>query len=450
MSVMRRRFPAVVAFAVACAASTALTVAANDPPKLLPWAEQIAVREGWLDTRHGMLLGMMRTHDIDMWIIVNEEFHDDPMTQYVAPPRPYAGNRDYFVFIDTGDKGLRRVAITGFAEEKLRHFFESPVEPRPATEVLPELYKQHRPERIALNMGGRRGVQRGLTHDTYQLLAEILGKEAESRFVSAADLIEEYLDTRIPAEYEHYRTAVHVTELIVARALSKEVITPGKTTVGDVRRWLYDEIWRQGVRTWFQPDLRVQRKGMENNMSRGFLHVADEKLVIQRGDVVHIDFGITYMGMDTDWQKKGYVLRDGETEAPAGLQRAMANTNALQDYLMQVASRPNKTVGEVYDQTMAAMQQKGIEAQIYSHPIGNQGHGLGASIDFRAARRGDTAAAAKRLRLGSYISIELNTLTPVPEWDGQKVFIMMEDDAHLTEEGWKFFRPRQEHFYLIH
>ena len=450
MSVMRRRLH-VLLLGLACLASpgTLSGQPASGTPKLLPWSEQIVVREGWLETRHGMLLDMMRKHDIDMWIIVNEEFHDDPMTQYVAPPRPYAGNRDYFVFVDAGEKGLRRVAITGFAEERLRQFFESPLEPRPATEVLPELYKQHQPQRIGLNMGGRRGVQRGLTHDTYQLLGEMLGREAQSKFVSAADLIEEYLDTRIPAEAEHYTTAVHVTEVIVARALSNEVITPGKTSVGDVRRWLYDELWRQGVRTWFQPDLRVQRKGMENKTSRGFLHVADENLVIQRGDVVHIDFGITYMGMDTDWQKKGYVLREGETEAPAGLQRAMANTNALQDQLMKVASRPNKTVGEVYDQTMAVMKEKGIEAQIYSHPIGNQGHGLGASIDFRAARRGDKAAASKRLRLGSYISIELNTLTPVAEWDGQKVFIMMEDDAYLTNEGWKFFRPRQERFYLI-
>jgi Xaa-Pro aminopeptidase len=447
---MRRGLP-VVLLGLACLASSGAQSrqAAPETPKLLPWSEQIVVREGWLRTRHGMLLDMMRKHDIDMWIIVNEEFHDDPLTQYVAPPRPYAGNRDYFVFVDAGDKGLRRVAITGFAEERLREFFESPVEPRPATEVLPELYKQHRPERIALNMGGRRGVQRGLTHDTYKYLAEVLGTEAESKFVSAADLIEDYLDTRIPAEFEHYRTAVHVTEVIVQRALSNEVITPGKTKVGDVRRWLYDELWRQGVRTWFQPDLRVQRRGMENKTSRGFLHVADENLVIEPGDVIVIDFGITYMGLDTDWQKKGYVLRKGETAAPKGLQRAMANTNALQDHLMQVASRPNKTVGEVYEQTMAAMKEKGIEAQIYSHPIGNQGHGLGASIDFRAARRGDEAAAAKRLRPDSYISIELNTLTPVPEWDGQKVFIMMEDDAYLTDEGWKFFRPRQERFYLI-
>ena len=47
------------------------------------------------------------------------------------------------------------------------------------------------------------------------------------------------------------------------------------------------------------------------------------------------------------------------------------------------------------------------------------------------------------------MSIELNTATPVPEWGGQKVFVMMEDCAYLTAEGYRFFRPRQEAFYLI-
>ena len=91
----------------------------------------------------------------------------------------------------------------------------------------------------------------------------------------------------------------------------------------------------------------------------------------------------------------------------------------------------------------------GTLAQIYSHPIGNQGHGLGAAIDFRSAQRPELGATGKRLRKGSYISIELNTRTPVPEWDGQEVFVMMEDDAHLTDDGWVFFRPRQESWYLV-
>lgn len=418
-------------------------------PKLLSWSEQIAVRESWLPKRYDMLLEMMRKHDIDMWIIVNEEFHDDPLTEYIAPPRPYVGNQDIFVFIDAGEQGLRNVAITGFAEEHLRQFFESPTEPRPAKEVLPELYATHKPKRIGLSIGGRRGVTRSLTHGSYLFLAETMGTEAAKRFVSTADLMEEFLDTRIPEEFEHYETLVHLTEVLARRALSNEVITPGKTTLGDVRRWLYDQLWEHGVRTWFQPDLRIQRKGMEKEMSRGFLAVSEETKVIERGDLVHLDFGINYMGFSSDWQKNAYVLREGEQDAPEGLKQAFANTIALQDFLMLEASRPGRLAGEVHKMTMAEVEKRGIIAQIYCHPLGNQGHGLGASIDFRAEKRADIGGQAKPLRGGSYISIELNTKTAVPEWGAQQVYIMQEDPAYLTDEGWKFFRPRQEEFYLI-
>ena len=126
----------------------------------------------------------------------------------------------------------------------------------------------------------------------------------------------------------------------------------------------------------------------------------------------------------------------------------MRNTNTLQDALMRRHSRPGRTAGDVYKATMAEMDSLGIAAMIYSHPIGAQGHGLGASIDFRSANR-PSMDPGKTLRDGSYISIELNTKTAVPEWGGQEVFVMMEDDAHLTEQGFRFFRPRQESYYLI-
>jgi Xaa-Pro dipeptidase len=420
--------------------------AVADAPRLLPWSEQIVVRERWLDTRHGLLLDMMRRHGVGMWIIVNEEFHDDPLTQFVAPPRPYAGNRDVFVFVDAGTEGLKRVALTGYSEAALKRFFELPAEGRPAKEVLSELDTRYRPKTIALGIGGKRGVTRSLTRDGYAFLVESLGAEAEARFVSAAPLIEEYLDTRLPEEWEHYRTLVALTEAVVKQAFSPEVVQPGKTTVGDVRRWLYDRLWDLGVDTWFQPDLRVQRKGQTNTTSRGFLAVATEDVVIQRGDLLHVDFGITYMGLNSDWQKMAYVPLDGEKDVPEGLKRALANTHTLQDAVMLRASRPGRSSADVYEQTMAEMKEKGIEAMVYSHPLGNQGHALGAHIDFRSASRKEEP---KLLREGSYIAIELNTATAVPEWGGQKVFVMMEDPAYLTAEGWKFFVPRQEAFYVI-
>jgi len=386
-----------------------------------------------------------------MWIVVNEEFHDDPLTQLVAPPRPYAGNRDFFVFVDGGAEGLKRFSITGYPEENLGRFFEPMPEGRNPGKMLVELYQRFQPKTIALAMDGNRGVTRTLTRATFDALKQWLGSDAVARFVSAGPLIEEFLDTRIPEELEHYTTLVRLTDEMTRRALSNEVITPGKTTVGDVRRWLFNELGRRGVGTWFQPDLRVQRAG--GVVTEVGKHAATpsspgpalEATVIERGDVVHLDFGISYMGLHSDWQKMAYVLKPGEREAPLGFVRAMGNTNKLQDAVMVECSRPGRLNTEVSACAMAAMEKLGIEAQIYSHPIGNQGHGLGAGIS--SGRPG--AEAGKPLRLGSYISIELNTATVVPEWGGRKLYVMMEDDARLTEDGWKFFVPRQESWYLI-
>jgi Xaa-Pro aminopeptidase len=277
-------------------------------------------------------------------------------------------------------------------------------------------------------------------------LTETLGPNYASRFVSAAPLIVEYMDTRIPEELDHYRNAVALTDLLTQRAFSNEVITPGKTTVSDVRFWWLQQVNNAGLDVWFQPDLRIQRQNQETGKAQQFLEVSEESAVIQRGDVIHIDCGLNYMGLSTDWQKMGYVLRDGEKDAPEGLKKALTNTNRLQDALFSHIKAGAKGF-EVYDATMADMKKLGIEAMIYSHSIGNQGHALGASVDFRRPAAG--APSEPAFREGSYTSIELNSSTPVPEWGGQKVTIMMEDDAYLSKDGLKWFRPRQTSFYLV-
>ena len=417
-------------------------------PKLLPVREQQLVRESWLKKRlDTMLLPMMRQQKIDMWIVVNEEFHADPVTAYIAPPLPYAGRREFFIFADRGGDKLDRVALVRYGEEHLKYFFE--VLTPPGAEIastLRRIVEERKPKTIALNMGGTRGATNGLTHDSYKYLSDTLGQDYASRFVPAAPLIVEYMDTRLPEELEHYRTAVALTDLLTQRAFSNEVITPGKTTAGDVRFWFLQQINNLGLDTWFQADLRIQRHNQQTGKTLQFLDVADESAVIQRGDVIHIDCGLNYLGLSTDWQKMGYVLQPGEKDAPEGLQKALANTNRLQDALF-THIKPGAKGFEVYDATMSDMKTMGIEAMIYSHSVGTQGHALGASVDFRRPVAG--APVEPPFREGSYTSIELNTSTAVPEWGGQKVTIMMEDDAYLTRDGMKWFRPRQTAFYLI-
>jgi Xaa-Pro aminopeptidase len=417
-------------------------------PKLLSVREQQAVREEWLKKRlDTMLLPMMRQQKIEMWIVTNEEFHPDPVTGYIAPPLPYVGRRDFFIFADRGGNKLDRLALVRYAEEHLKYFFEVVNPPgRDVAATLRRLVAERNPKTIALNMGGMRGATDGLTHDTYKFLTETLGPDYTARLVSAAPLIVDYMDTRLPEELEHYRTAVALTDILTQRAFSNEVITPGKTTVGDVRWWFLQQVNNAGLDVWFQPDLRIQRQNQESGKTQQFLSVADESAVIQGGDVIHIDCGLNYLGLSTDWQKMGYVLRPGEKDAPEGLKRALANTNRLQDALF-THIKPGAKGFEVYDATMADMKGLVLEGMIYSHSVGNQGHALGASIDFRRVSAGSSLEPP--FRDGSYTSIELNTTTPVSEWGGQKVTIMMEDDAYLTKDGMKWFRPRQTAFYLI-
>ena len=427
----------------------AQTRSAIEPrPKPLPVREQQAVRERWLKTRlDTLLLPMMRRQKIEMWIVTNEEFHPEPVVHHIAPPLPYQGRRDFFIFADRGTDKLDRIAIVRYPEEHLKYFFEVLNPPgRDFAATLRRVVEERDPKTIGLNIAGTRGATNGLTYEAHKFLLDTLGQKYSSRFVSAAPLIVEYMDTRLPDELEHYRTAVAITDILTQRAFSNEVITPGKTTVGDVRWWFLQQVNDLGLDVWFQPDLRVQRHKQESGKTQQFLSVAEESVVIQRGDVIHIDCGINYLGLSTDWQKMGYVLRDGEKDAPEGLKKALANTNRLQDALFKHL-RPGVKGFGVYDATMAEMKAQGIEAMIYSHSVGTQGHALGASIDFRRPATGTSPEPP--FREGSYTSIELNTSTPVPEWGGQKVTVMMEDDAYLTKEGMKWFRPRQTAFYLI-
>jgi len=421
----------------------------NEPipamPKLLSQRDQMDVREAWLKKRfETLLLPMMKRNGIDMWIVVNEEFHSDPVTEHIVPPIPIVGRRDLFVFIDRGDR-VERIAIVRYLEERLKNHYTVMNPPRAEmAATLKKLVDDRNPKTIAMNFGGTRGQQNGLTHDGYKFLAETLGPENEKKFVSAAKLLTEFFDTRLPEELEHYRQAVLATDIITRRAFSNEVVKPGKTTVGDVRWWMMQQVNDLGLGIWFQPDLRVQRQAKTTGTTQQFLSTADENVVLERGDLLHVDFGLIYMGLSTDWQKHGYILKVGEKDAPAGLKNALKNTNRLQDIMFGFA-RAGMTGTEVYDATMAECKKQGIDAMIYSHPIGAHGHGLGASIDFRRGIGGDE----ERLRLGSYTSIELNTSTNVPEWNNQRVTIMEEDDAVMTERGFQFVRPRQTEFYLI-
>ena len=425
-------------------------------PELLGMRAQYEVRLDWLARKRLMLLEQMREHGIEMWIVVSEEFHPDPVTQYVAPPLRYTRRRDVMVFVDAGEDGLAAYSDYWRPTEDYRRFFQPLPAARNARGIqdtragLGALMERYGPATIGLNIGGSRGHDSALTHDSYLFLADALGPEAESRFVSAADLIEDVFDTRLPEELEHYRQLVLATDVIAQTAFSNVVITPGETRAGDIK-WFFEETIAElgvGGVPWFEIHVAVQRYDPDYGEMIPYVHPAPDDLVFQRGDIIHLDCGFDYIGFASDWQKVAYILREGEDDVPEGLKAALRNANLVHEAFAS-EPRPGMTGWEATLAIAARLEGVDFLPSLYSHPIGYHGHALGPNINARDMDLSSPPERDSRLRNGAYRSIEFSATSAVPEYGGGRVTIPMEDDGYLTPDGYEYFRPYQTEWYVI-
>ena len=425
-------------------------------PELLGMRAQYDVRLKWLAEKRLLLLDQMRTQGIEMWIVVSEEFHQDPALYYVAPPLQYARRRDVMVFVDTGDDGLAAYSDYWRPTADYRRFFEPLPAARNARGIqdtgtgLRVLWERYDPASIGLAIGGNRGHDSSLTHDSYRFLADALGAEAESRFVSAAELIEDVFDTRLPGELEPYRQLVLATDVIAQTALSNVVITPGVTEAEDIK-WFFDESIAElavGGKPWFEIHVAVQRFDETTGEMIPYVHPSPDDLVFQRGDIIHLDCGFDYLGFASDWQKVAYILRDGEDDVPDGLKTALRNANIVHE-AFAAAPRPGMTGWEATLAIAAELEGVDFLPSLYSHPIGYHGHALGPALNARNMDLSSPPEWDSYLRDGSYRSIEFSATTAIPEYGDGTVTIPMEDDGHLTPDGYKYFRPYQTEWYLI-
>lgn len=259
----------------------------------------------------------------------------------------------------------------------------------------------------------------------------------------------DYVATRVPEMLPAYRQMMRIAHGLIARAFSSEVITPGRTTTEDVVWWLRQQVGDMGLGEWFAPSVTVQRRGRRPATDPVPSRADAGAAVIERGDHLHTDFGIRAMGLATDTQHVGYVLHPGETDAPAGLRQALANSNRLQDLLL-ARLRPGRSGNEVFADTVAAMKAAGIDGTVYTHPIGDHGHGAGPLIGLwdrpeAIPGRGDVLVLPS-----TWFSIELQATTPVPEWGGQPLRSAQEEDVAIDAGGnatWVL--KRQEKYHLI-
>jgi Xaa-Pro aminopeptidase len=440
---------------------------------------QATRQQAWLAERMRTVLpALLRRHGVDMWVVPMREYNEDPVFKALVSPTTFAARRrTIYVFFDrcagrdsaaaARDTSCRveRLALGGTSQGGVYEAVRAmkTVEAPPGVtiaagsgtntrqaelwgdeqwQVLKRAIEERRPRRIAINVSRTFAFSDGLSAGELEGMQEALGPEWTSRFVRVDALPLEMLAARLPDEEAAFREMNRLVWDIIGEAFSSRVITPGKTTTQDVVWWMRQRVNDLGLGTWFQPSVEVQRQGWTAER-------LGDAPVIQRGDVLHCDFGITALGLNTDTQHMGYVLRAGETAPPAGLVAALRASNRLQDIVV-AELRPGRTGNQILAASQARMRAENIAGTIYSHPIGLHGHGAGAPIglwDYQdgVPGRGDAVVIPRM-----WYSIELQATTPVPEWGGQPVRSAQEEDVMIGADGvprWAW--RRQTAFHLV-
>jgi Xaa-Pro aminopeptidase len=426
---------------------------AEMPPPLPGVREQDGIRQEWLKARLERILpSVMRRHGVAMWIVVCREYNEDPVFfSLVSPSVMAARRRTILVFDDLGpEKGIDRLALGGGSNGGLYRVYRDPdaggreLWGQSQWTLLRKLVDERRPATIAVNVSQTHAFSDGLTVGEWEQMGAALGPWT-ARVVRAEQLPIEYVETRLPEMLPTYRQMMRIVHALVSRAFSSEVVTPGKTTSEDVVWWLRQQVRDLGLGEWFPPSVSVQRAGTGARSN-----LADrEDVVIERGDHLHTDFGIKAMGLATDTQHVGYVLKEGERDAPAGLRQALVNSNRLQDLLLE-RMRPGRTGNAVLADALEAMKAAGIDGTIYTHPIGDHGHGAGPLIGLWDRQEAVPGRGEVTLLPSTWFSIELQATTAVPEWGGQPLRSAQEEDAVLDESGRvSWVLERQTRYHLV-
>jgi Xaa-Pro aminopeptidase len=428
--------------------------------------EQAAMQQQWLKKRLDTFLPpLMRKYGIDMWIVPMREYNEDPVFSAITAPETFAARRrTIYVFFDKcaaaakapATECVERVALGGTSQGGV---FDARRSTQKAAgdvgrgqqaelwgdeqwKALKDVVEERNPRVIGIDRSTVFAFTDGLSSGELQGMSTALGAKWTSRFRDSEGLPLDVIASRLPEEEAFYRRMQELVWSMTQEMFSSKTITPGKTKASDLVWWWRQRVNDLGLGTWFQPSVDVQRKGATAEQ------IGDDP-IIQPGDLLHCDVGITVARLNTDTQHLAYVLRPGETDAPEGLRKALTNANALQDIVM-TENRPGRTGNEILNASLSKMKDRGINGTVYSHPIGLHGHGAGPLIGLWDYQDGVPGRGDAKVIPSMWWSIELQATTPVPEWGRQPVRMAQEEDAIIGADGQiRWALRRQDKLFLI-
>jgi Xaa-Pro aminopeptidase len=410
-------------------------------PLILPMETRAAVIDRWLADRvETVLPSLMRRAGIDLWLIIGREYNEDPVLKTMLPATWLSARRRTMLLIfDPGEGSpLETLAVARYdVGEVFKQSWNSDTQPDQWAR-LAELIEERAPTRIGINVSEHFALADGLTETEGALLRQALPARYRDRLVSAEPLAIGWLETRTPAEMTVYRQICAIAHAIIAEGFSTSAVQPGVTTTADLQWWFRERVRALGLTAWFHPTVSIQR---DDPLPESGPHT------ILPGDLLHVDFGISYLRLNTDTQQHAYVLRAGETAAPARLTNALAVGNRLQDILTAnfVAGRSGN---EILAATRTQAIAEGIEPSIYTHPIGYHGHAAGPTIGLWDQQEGVPGNGDYPLYPDTAHSIELAAIFRDEEGN-ETLRIKLEEDAFFDGESVSYIDGRQKDLLLI-
>ena len=393
-----------------------------------------------------LLPRLMAETDLDMWLVINREYAEDPVYFTLVPQPSFAARRTtMLVFHRQADGSVARLSVNRYPLGEPYSSAWAGGDLDAQWKALAEVIVSRNPKRIGINVSREWPVADGLTSALHARLREVLPAEFASRLVPAETLVVRWLETRTASELAVYPHIVSIARGVIAEAFSSRVITPGVTTTQDVAWYIRGRFESLGLPIWFFPDVNRQRQGVACESDAPF---CGDSGVIEPGDVLHTDVGICYLKLCTDTQEMGYVVRLGETDVPEGLKAAMQTGNRWQDLLTENFAK-GRTGNEVLAQTRAAASKARIAASVYTHPLGMFGHAPGPTIGMWDNQGPTPVQGDWPLYPNTVYAIEGNIKQAVPEWGGQLVQMKLEQDALFDGERVVYLAGRQTEWHVI-
>ncbi len=432
-----------------------LSAASAEMPKILDLQTRAAVIDQLLAEKVKTTLpGLMREAGIDMWIVMAREYNEDPVIRTLLPATWHAARRrTVLVMYDPGldaaghEQPIETLAVARYdVGQVFKKSWDKTQQPDQWARLL-EIIAAKDPQKIGLNTSSHFAQADGLTHSEFEAFTSRLPERYRQRVVSAASLAVAWLETRTPAEMVVYQQIVKIAHTILAEGLSDEAIQVGVTSTEDLVWWYRERIKALKLDTWFHPSVSVQRADVEQFDHLRTFDQRPAKNIIQPGDLLHVDLGISYLRLNTDTQQHAYVLRPGEKDAPTYLKQALLHANRLQDIFTDLF-QVGKTGNEVLAAARAQAIKEGIKPAIYTHPIGYYGHGAGTTLGMWDAQQGVPHTGDYPLHANTAYAIELNAATYIEPWN-KEIRIMLEEDAFFDGEQVRYLNGRQKAFLLI-